>query len=120
MTTLAEVFDSLKYRIDVSPITGTRMYYNSAGQLHREDGPAVEYPSGTVEWCQNGVLHREGGPAVIGSNGRHFEWFQNGVLHRTDGPAVEYADGNKEWWINGVEYTKQEYRTQLKALGHTV
>ena len=96
MTTLAEVFDALKYRIDVSPITGRRMYYNSAGQLHREDGPAVEYPSGTVEW------------------------WQNGVLHRTDGPAVEYADGNKEWWINGVEYTKQEYRTQLKALGHTV
>ena len=95
MTTDAALFEALKYRVTVDRL-GTRRYYNSEGKLHREDGPAVEYPSGTVMWCQNGVLHR------------------------TDGPAVEYADGNKEWWINGVEYTEAEYQAQLKALEHTV
>ena len=92
MTTDAALFDSLKYRVVVGP-DGTRKYYNSAGQLHCEDGPAV-----------------------ILKNGSKF-WFQNGDLHRTDGPAVTWTSGNMEWWINGVQYTQQEYRTQLKALG---
>ena len=89
MTTLAEVFDALKYRVDVDPITGTRKYYNDAGQLHRVDDPAVVW--------------RDGGK----------EWWQNGQRHRIDGPAVEYADGGKEWWINGKSYTKQDYQAQL-------
>ena len=93
MTTEAELFETLKYHVDVSPITGTRRYYNSKGQLHREDGPAVEF-----------------------SNGNR-EWWQNGLRHRIDGSAVEWYDGHKEWWLNGKKYTQQEYRTQLKALG---
>ena len=27
---------------------------NSAGQLHRDDGPAMVYPDGTQEWYRNG------------------------------------------------------------------
>ena len=50
MTTEADVYDALKYRVDVSPITGTRRYYNHAGQLHREDGPAIEWAGGEREW----------------------------------------------------------------------
>ena len=46
-------------------------------QLHREDGPAVEYPNGAKQWYINDQLHRE------------------------DGPAVEYSSGRKEWYING-------------------
>jgi hypothetical protein len=45
--------------------------------LHREDGPAVEYADGEVEYWVNGRLHRE------------------------DGPAKEYSDGIKEYWVNG-------------------
>lgn len=45
---------------------------------HRMDGPAVEYPSGSKFWYQNGRPHRE------------------------DGPAREYASGYKEFWINGI------------------
>jgi len=52
-------------------------YRNVQGELHREDGPAVEYNDGTKEWWLNGQLHRE------------------------DGPAIEYYDGIKEWWLNG-------------------
>jgi len=30
------------------------MYYNEYGQLHRDDGPAIEYPDGRKEWWVNG------------------------------------------------------------------
>ena len=30
------------------------MYYNEYGQLHRDDGPAVEYPDGRKEWWLHG------------------------------------------------------------------
>lgn len=29
-------------------------FRNNRGQLHRDDGPAVEYPNGTKEWWLNG------------------------------------------------------------------
>ena len=45
--------------------------------LHREDGPAVEYPNGDKVWYQNDQLHRE------------------------DGPAVKYSDGSKYWYYEG-------------------
>ena len=84
-----EVFDALKYRIEVDA-RGTRWYYNSAGQLHRDDGPAIEYPDGSKSWCQNGQLHR------------------------TDGPAVEYASGDKVWYINGKMLTESEFNQAVK------
>jgi hypothetical protein len=60
---------------------GIKRCRNEQGQLHREDGPAVEYPSGFKIW-----------------------WV-NGKQHRLDGPAFEYADGHKEWWVNGNKCT---------------
>jgi hypothetical protein len=29
------------------------------GQLHRTDGPAVEWPSGNKSWCINGTYYSE-------------------------------------------------------------
>lgn len=84
MTTLAELFETLALRVVVDEY-GTRKYFNAAGQLHRDAGPAVEYANGT------GL------------------WFHNGVLHRADGPAIVYADGTCEWWINGLPQSKQSY-----------
>jgi hypothetical protein len=34
---------------------GITRWYNEAGQLHREDGPAVILPDGGVEWWFNGT-----------------------------------------------------------------
>ena len=82
------VFDALKYRIVVNEY-GT-MYYNGAGQLHRDDGPAVEWANGSKMW------------------------YQNGIRHRTDGPAIEWADGRKEWWINGTQMTEDEFNQAVK------
>ena len=84
MHTEDALYNALKYRVTVSP-TGTRRYYNALGQLHREDGPAIEYSTG----------------------GR--VWYQNGLLHRADGPAVDRASGTKQWWLNGQQYTEHAY-----------
>ena len=77
-------------------------------KIHREDGPAIEWPDGTKFWCLNGKLHRE------------------------DGPAVEYADGDKSWYLNGKLLTQEEHQKRMnpakeltvaeieKWLGHKV
>lgn len=49
-----EVFDTLKYHIEVD-MRGTRWYYNNVNQLHRTDGPAIECADGTKRWYINGV-----------------------------------------------------------------
>ena len=109
-----EVFNALKYRIEVDS-SGTRWYYNSAGQLHRAGGPAVEHSDGTTLWYQNGLRHRIDGPAVEWNNGTK-SWYQNGNRHRTDGPAVEYASGDKVWYINGKRLTEAEFNQAVKTL----
>ena len=86
-----DVFDALKYHIEVD-MRGTRWYYNSDNQLHREGGPAVEWAGGTKSW------------------------FQNGQRHRADGPAIEWASGRKGWYINGEELTEAEFNQAVKAL----
>ena len=84
-----DVFDSLKYRIAVDA-RGTRRYYNSADQLHRTNGPAVEWRNGTKSW------------------------YQYGLRHRTDGPAIEYLDGTKVWYINGVRLAEDEFNQRVE------
>lgn len=42
--------------------------------LHREDGPATEYPNGDKEWYLNGKLHREDGPAIDGEKHKYWYW----------------------------------------------
>ena len=83
------VFDALRYRVDVD-MFGTRRYYNTAGQLHRENCPAVER-----------------------ANGDKF-WYQNDVPHRENGPAVEWWDGSVEWWLNGVQLSESEFNQAVK------
>jgi hypothetical protein len=60
-------------------------WFNEKDQLHREDGPAVEYVHGSKYW------------------------YNNGQLHRLDGPAIEYKYISKAWWINGNPYSKKQF-----------
>ena len=115
MTNEADVFDTLVSRVTVDDC-GTRRYYNAAGELHREHGPAITQRDGSVFWCKNGMLHREDGPAVIQPHGRR-EWWSNDRLHRIGGPAVEYADGSGSWYLNGVRYTEELYHLRCKEPG---
>jgi len=83
------------------------------GQLHREDGPAVEYANGTKQWYINGKYHREDGPAIEFANGTK-QWWLTGQLHREDGPAVEWAYGYKTWYLHSKRYTKEEFLKQTQ------
>ena len=57
-----------------------KFYYKDKEKtiLHREDGPAIEYPDGDKAW------------------------YLNGERHRMDGPAIEWSGSGKQWFINGV------------------
>ena len=51
---------------------GNIRYYNEQKQLHREDGPAVEYANGDKYWYLNNLCHRIDGPAVDWVNGEKY------------------------------------------------
>ena len=52
---------------------------------------------GDKYWILNGLFHREDGPAIEYVSGSK-KWYLNGKRHRVDGPAIEWADGTKEWY----------------------
>ena len=91
---------------------GSKFWYLN-GKLHREDGPAIEYPDGSKFWYLNGKRHRVDGPAIEDADGSK-EWYLNGKRHRVDGPAMEWTDGTKRWFLDGVEYTEADWRKQLQ------
>ena len=66
----------------------------------------------SVKWYRNDQLHREDGPAVEWANGARW-WFIHGREHREDGPAVEWADGTRMWYINGKNYSFVNWLKQL-------
>jgi hypothetical protein len=68
-----------------------KKYLNDLVQLHKTDGPAVEY------------------------NGDKW-WYINDKLHREDGPAIEYNNGLKSWYLNGINYTEDQYHQELIKL----
>jgi hypothetical protein len=72
------------------------------GELHREDGPAIQYGDGTRVWWRDGKRHREDGPAHEDADGTR-AWYRDNKLHREDGPALTRPDGTCEWWIDGGE-----------------
>ena len=64
--------------------------------LHREDGPAVEWDSGSKQW-----------------------WV-DGKLHRTDGPAVEHASGDRAWWVNYKHLTEEQFNARFTTVELTM
>jgi hypothetical protein len=71
--------------------SGDKYYYKDKAKtiLHREDGPAVEYVSGSKTW------------------------YGNGNLHRLDGPAVEWTGGGKEWFVDDVFIMKVDSKGEI-------
>ena len=64
--------------------------------------------NGSRCWYLNGEIHRENGPAVETYDGSRY-WWLNDKQHREDGPAIEYADGSRCWYLDGVKYTEEEF-----------
>ena len=95
-------------------IINQNIYYYKDGELHREDGPAVEYTDGEKHWYKNGRYHREDGPAIEYPNGTKC-WYRNDLRHREDGPAIEWDNGYKEWYLNGNKHTEEEFFKLTKS-----
>ena len=104
----------ITYKVKVDD-KGTKRWYNEKDELHRLDGPAIEYSDGYKSWWQNDRFHRLDGPAVDHIDG-YKAWWVNGQLHRLDGPAVEYANGAKEWFIEDIEYTEEEFKAKIDKM----
>jgi hypothetical protein len=70
---------------------GSKFYYKDRKMtfLHRVDGPAIEYASGSKYWYLNGERHRE------------------------DGPAIELAGGLKFWCLDDKHLTEEEHAKQI-------
>ena len=100
------------YKVEVTE-TVTK-WYNESNELHRENGPAIEYASGSKYYYINDKLHREDGPAIERANGDKY-YYINDKLHREDGPAVERANGSKAYYINGEELSKKEFNNRTKS-----
>lgn len=106
--------ENMKHGIFKNP-HNTVYYMNN--QLHREDGPAIEWKNGNKHWNLHGRLHRTDGPAIelaesyLGYTVK--KWSINGKWHREDGPAVEWGTGYKEWWIDDQQLTEEQFNQWL-------
>ena len=76
----------------------TIRYYKD-GALHRQDGPACEYPNGSCVWFLNGKLHKEDGPAVKAKN-NYKEYYYNDAWYSN----IESDDE----WVEKVRCLKLE------------
>src|SRR5690349_2879116 len=92
---------------------GTNLCYRD-GQLHREDGPAIEYADGTKEWWRDGKFHRDDGAAIEDADGTKY-WYRDGNLHRDDGPAIETADGIEYWHLDGHAVTEEVFNARRRS-----
>jgi len=77
------------YKVTVNKYK-TICWYNEKNQLHRLNGPAIEWADGTKEW-----------------------WVDD-KCHRLDGPAVEWASGFKAWWVKGKQMTEEEFNKYIR------
>ena len=75
--------------------------------------------NGDRHWYRHGQLHREDGPAVEYINGSNI-WYLNGKPHREDGPAIEWSNGSKEWYLNDEILTESEFNERMNPVEMTV
>ena len=87
---------------------GTVRYYNTDGQLHNPDGPAMVYADGYKYYYINDQRHNPNGPAVVHADGYKAHYI-NGKLHNANGPAIVWADGDKYYYINDQRLTEAEF-----------
>ena len=78
------------------------------------------YKDGTKEWrwYLNDELHREDGPAMEYANGNK-SWYLKGKLHREDGPTVAYVDSGKDWYLNGNYSTEADRKAEMVKRNNT-
>jgi hypothetical protein len=75
------------------------------------DGVPEEYTGKLDDYTERNI-HREDGPAIEWDDGCT-EWRVRGQRHRIDGPAVEWLDGTRYWCLNGVHWSFNDFLKQL-------
>ena len=70
---------------------------DSFKDLHRLDGPAVEYAKGDRSWYVDDKRHRVDGPAI--------DWSEVGL-----------EGGGKDWWVDGEPYTEEEFNKLIEEV----
>ena len=93
---------------------GDKFWYLD-GRSHRPDGPACEYANGDKHWYEHGKRHRVGLPAMEWTNGDRY-WYIDGKLHRIDGPAYEHVNGMKLWYIDGKCYDEKDFNKLIEEV----
>ncbi len=63
---------------------GTTFYLNKKGFMHRTDGPAVEYASGSKVWYLNGKRHREDGAGLIDVVAQYKSYYLNNKIYKKE------------------------------------
>ena len=92
---------------------GTTIYCNHLDQVHRIHGPAY-ISCGNRFWFNRGQLHREDGPAIEYFDGAK-QWYRRGKRHRTDGPAIEFSNGTKYWFLDDQRLSKVQFHERVSA-----
>jgi hypothetical protein len=85
-------------------ITSTE-YFNLSLRERDNFTGIVVYENGNIIHLKKNKCHREDGPAIIWSAG-HLEWAFEGLLHNLNGPAIIFPDGREEYWIHGNRTSK--------------
>jgi hypothetical protein len=106
-----------EYKVIVTEYNTT--WRNLEGQLHREDGPAVEDVDRYKAYYINDKLHRVDGPAIEYADG-YKAYLIDGKLHREDGPAREWENGDKFYYINHKLLTEEEFNSRTKTCENKV
>ena len=101
-------FEEKKFTRVVVDNIGTKRWYlgNKLHWMGRPLNIQMEISSGVsrgrnIGWMVKGELHRVDGPAVEWVDGNKI-WFFKGELHRVDGPAVIRPNKREEWWRDGI------------------
>jgi hypothetical protein len=91
-----------EYKVEVTEFD-TR-WYNLKDELHREDGPAVEYLDGYKAYYINGKRHREDGPAIENENRGEAYYINDQYLTEQEFNNRTNPCINKVVEIDGVKY----------------
>lgn len=74
--------------------------------LHNQNGPAVISEDGKhFQYYYKGLLHREDGPAVDFPN--HKQYWIHGKLHNQNGPAIIHNFKIEKYFYHGLECSKE-------------
>lgn len=76
------------------------------------------FPNGATIYLKNGQLHRDNGPAIEFPGGMGLVFFQHGKLHRDNGPAIHWPyEDDCQWYKHGIKISStHQTKDNIKLL----